>query len=112
MSEPTAAEERERIVSWLRTRGPKYNFSDQRELVADLSVRIEAGEHWPLPGEPFAELMPGESGWYWHEGRVIEVVRHIDGVLWAFWRIEGKSPLRDFPTGPQCFPPDKENDHV
>lgn len=43
--EPSAAEERERIVAWLRARGPKYNFSDQRELVAGLSKMIEAGEH-------------------------------------------------------------------
>jgi hypothetical protein len=43
----TWKQERAAIVAWLRTHGPKYNFSDQRELVEELSKRVEEGEHWP-----------------------------------------------------------------
>jgi hypothetical protein len=40
---------------------------------------------------------------------VIEVVRHADGTLWVFWRVEGKDPRLDFPTGPRCSSPEEDN---
>jgi len=59
--------------------------------------------------DPFeGVIQPGQSGWYWHEGRVIEVVRHEDGTLWVFWRVEGKDPRLDFPTGPRCVEPEED----
>jgi hypothetical protein len=59
--------------------------------------------------DPFeGVIQPGQSGWYWHEGRVIEVVRHADGTLWVFWRVEGKDPRLDFPTGPRCVEPEED----
>jgi hypothetical protein len=53
----------------------------------------------------FAEVQPGQPGWYWHHNRVVEVVRDGSGNLWTRWEDGQRTATRDLPEGPRCIPP-------